>query len=351
MATYGYEDKTLDYRIYSDMPTEQPSRQPEHRLIENYDFTDFTNRLRFLHSMLVAPDRDNRTQVQRYLESGCRMFGKRRAFLVTSAASVHRSVHAYQVATRELHDELAMVEEQLYKILNERDEKNVSHGKIPIRVNSPSMTYTSGDTCQYLGVPIVVSGNTCGVLCFLTLSQGSMSPSLHGSAADGELSPDDLETLELMAEGVARMIELQSTQEKNRIEEIRGFATAGVKSLDEYISQARIPEVYGVSGRVVEVLQRRIGRKPLAIDYIAEELNLSKRTLQRRLQQQNVSFAQLRDQVRFHFSIDYLIHQTLSIDAISAALDFSDRTSFTNAFKRWTALSPSTFRKLFRDYA
>ena len=147
------------------------------------------------------------------------------------------------------------------------------------------------------------------------------------------------------------MIELQNVQEKNRIEEIRGFATAGVKSLDEYISQARLPEVYGVSGRVVEVLQRRIGKQPLAIDYIAEELNLSKRTLQRRLQQQNVSFAQLRDQVRFHYSIDYLIHQNMSIDAISAALDFSDRTSFTNAFKRWTSLSPSTFRKLFRDYA
>ena len=146
------------------------------------------------------------------------------------------------------------------------------------------------------------------------------------------------------------MIEVNSKQEKNRIEEIRGYATPGVKSLEEYISQARIPDVYGVSGRVVEVLQRRIGKKPLAIDYVAEELNLSKRTLQRRLQQQNISFAQLRDQVRFHYSIDYLVRQSLSIDGISMALDFSDRTSFTNAFKRWTNLSPSTFRKLFRDY-
>lgn len=147
------------------------------------------------------------------------------------------------------------------------------------------------------------------------------------------------------------MIELQNAQDKNRIEEVRGFATAGVKSLEEYKHIARLPEVYGVSGRVVEVLARRIGTQPLAIDYVAEELNLSKRTLQRRLQQQNISFAQLRDQVRFHCSLDYLTRQTLSIDAISAALDFSDRTSFTNAFKRWTALSPSTFRKLFRDYA
>ncbi len=111
-----------------------------------------------------------------------------------------------------------------------------------------------------------------------------------------------------------------------------------------------MPETIGVAARVVEVLNRRIGQQPLSISHIAEELNFSKRTLQRRLQKQEVSFAELRDQVRFHYSIDYLIRQHMSIDNISASLDFSDRTSFTNAFKRWTELSPSTFRKLFRDY-
>ena len=53
-----------------------------------------------------------------------------------------------------------------------------------------------------------------------------------------------------------------------------------------------------------------------------------------------------------HFvAIKYLIDRQMSVDAVSKTLDFSDRTSFTNAFKRWTGLSPSVFRKLFRDYA
>lgn len=129
------------------------------------------------------------------------------------------------------------------------------------------------------------------------------------------------------------------------------FATEGVKAYEEYLQQAAIPEVYGISARVVEVLQRRIGNSSLCIDEIASEMNLSKRTLQRRLQQQNISFAYLRDQVRFHHAIEYLVENSLSIDSISSVLDFSDRTSFTNAFKRWTSLSPSVFRKLFRDYA
>ncbi len=125
---------------------------------------------------------------------------------------------------------------------------------------------------------------------------------------------------------------------------------SGAEALEEFLERARLPDAVGVSAKVVEVLTQRIGHAPLSISHVADELNFSKRTLQRRLQKQNISFAELRDQVRFHYSIDYLIRQHMSIDNISAALDFSDRTSFTNAFKRWTGLSPSTFRKHFRDY-
>lgn len=168
--------------------------------------------------------------------------------------------------------------------------------------------------------------------------------------ADTLSSTEDLEILELLAEGLACMIDLQRTHAQRRVND-QGLPTgAFVKTLEEYMQSAALPEVFGVPARVLEVLQRRVGQTGLSIGEIADDLNLSKRTLQRRLQQHNINFADLRDQVRFHHAIIFLIHQEMSIDSISSALDFSDRTSFTNAFKRWTDLSPSTFRKLFRDY-
>ncbi|HEY7885429.1 MAG TPA: helix-turn-helix domain-containing protein [Cellvibrionaceae bacterium] len=145
------------------------------------------------------------------------------------------------------------------------------------------------------------------------------------------------------------MIQLQRLSAAN--EQTDGFATPSIRTYHEYLVLARLPEVDGVSARVLEVLERRVGHEPLAIEHIASDLNLSKRTLQRRLQQQDASFAQLRDSLRFHYAIKFLIDQHMSVDSVSGALDFSDRTSFTNAFKRWTNLSPSVFRKLFRDYA
>lgn len=147
------------------------------------------------------------------------------------------------------------------------------------------------------------------------------------------------------------MIQLQRIDDRLGEGTAYSFATPGVLSYHEYLDLARIPEAEGISAKVLEVLHRRVGQSSLAIDQIAEDLDLSKRTLQRRLQQQGANFAQLRDSLRFHYAIRYLIDQHMSVDAVSKTLDFSDRTSFTNAFKRWTGLSPSVFRKLFRDYA
>jgi AraC-like DNA-binding protein len=145
------------------------------------------------------------------------------------------------------------------------------------------------------------------------------------------------------------MIQLQRNYKNDLVAD--GFAESHVKSYEEYLSLARIPHCDGVSSRVIAILHQRVGKTELTIDCVAQDIGLSKRTLQRRLQQQNGNFAQLRDDVRFHYSIKFLIDDHMSVDLVSKALDFSDRTSFTNAFKRWTGLSPSVFRKLFRDYA
>lgn len=147
------------------------------------------------------------------------------------------------------------------------------------------------------------------------------------------------------------MIQLQRNYRNEEMTTDGEFGQSSVRSYEEYLTLARIPHCEGVSARVVNALHQRVGHSDLSIDRIAEDIGLSKRTLQRRLQQQNANFAQLRDDVRFNYAIKYLIDDHLSVDFVSKALDFSDRTSFTNAFKRWTGLSPSVFRKLFRDYA
>lgn len=145
------------------------------------------------------------------------------------------------------------------------------------------------------------------------------------------------------------MIQLQRNYNNSNTSDDGEFIQPYTRTYEEYLTLARIPHCDGVAARVINALHLRVGHTELSIEQIASDLNLTKRTLQRRLQSQNTNFAQLRDDVRFHYAIKYLIDDNLSVDLVSRGLDFSDRTSFTNAFKRWTGLSPSTFRKLFRE--
>lgn len=295
------------------------------------------SKLRRLHELLTDYHESYQLHCKAYLDAGKWMFAADEALLLRL-----RFLQGDAVVEAHSGEFLAGVDRVSTDIV--WCSEAIEHKRVTfhsnICVQPKGVTYNQFVIRGYLCAPVFVTGQLFGVLCFL-----------RGTSDKSEFTHEDTETIELMAKGVAKMIELQRVQPVDPDKLRAGFATAGIRSFEEYVQLARLPEVYGVPGRVVDVLQKRIGKCSLSIDYIAEEMNLSKRTLQRRLQQQNISFAQLRDQVRFHHAITYLVEQTMSIDSISASLDFSDRTSFTNAFKRWTGLSPSTFRKLFRDYA
>jgi len=92
-------------------------------------------------------------------------------------------------------------------------------------------------------------------------------------------------------------------------------------------------------------LQRRIGVNPLDIEAIADELNFAKRTLQRNLRREGVLFSGIRDRVRRHHAYEVLTSIKISIADISGTLDFSDRNSFTKAFKRWRGTPSSEYRR------
>ncbi len=297
----------------------------------------FVTRLKYLHNLLTDRFDSYESHSLSYLRAGLEMFAADTALLLRLRFLQDTAIteYSYGEETQQFTD-VSQTAEWCAKPIEQ---------KMPVLwnsscVDSSFVTYNGINIHGYLCSPVVVSGQSYGLLCFLKTG--------------AELDPFtdvDFETITFMAKGVAKVIELQRVQPIDQESLRANFATSGVKTFEEFVRSARLPEVYGVPGRVVEVLQKRIGKVSLSIDLVAGEMNLSKRTLQRRLQQQGISFAHLRDQVRFHYSINYLVENSLSIDSISSSLDFSDRTSFTNAFKRWTGLSPSTFRKLFRDYA
>ncbi|VXA54751.1 AraC family transcriptional regulator [Acinetobacter proteolyticus] len=78
---------------------------------------------------------------------------------------------------------------------------------------------------------------------------------------------------------------------------------------------------------------------------IAQQLNMSTATIQRRLKQEGVSYQQLKNDIRCDIAIERLSKSNDSIQNISDDLHFHDPSAFHRAFKKWTGVSPGSYRK------
>lgn len=79
-------------------------------------------------------------------------------------------------------------------------------------------------------------------------------------------------------------------------------------------------------------------------DKAAEALHLSVRSLQRRLADEGTSYKAVLDDLRRELAVSYLRQARNSISEITYLLGFSDTSSFTHAFRRWTGVAPSRYR-------
>ncbi len=100
----------------------------------------------------------------------------------------------------------------------------------------------------------------------------------------------------------------------------------------------------GLAGQIRDRLLSTPGR--LAdMEVIASELNISSRTLRRRLEEQGSSFRQLQEEVRQALAEELLAIASLSQEEIAERLGYSEVSNFLHAFKRWKGLTPGQYRQ------
>ena len=91
-------------------------------------------------------------------------------------------------------------------------------------------------------------------------------------------------------------------------------------------------------------IARRLGQGDVELGAIASELKLGSRTLQRKLQDADLSFTQLVDDVRRQLAERYLADAKLDLVDIAFLLGYSEQSAFTRAYKRWTGRAPNAAR-------
>jgi AraC-like DNA-binding protein len=99
-----------------------------------------------------------------------------------------------------------------------------------------------------------------------------------------------------------------------------------------------------VVNEVKMALRRRAGEFPRLED-IADKLAMSPRTLRRKLGAANLRYQDLLDGERRLVAEDYLANSDLTVQQIAEKCDFNDAQNFSKAFKRWSGVSPTEYRK------
>jgi len=127
------------------------------------------------------------------------------------------------------------------------------------------------------------------------------------------------------------------------------LATADPAALSLVREQCeRAIEALGFDGRIVgraRAVLPKTGGGFRSLEEAAEKLEVSTRTLKRKLASSGTSYGALLDEARLARGERLLQSDKRSIDEVAALVGYSDVANFTRAFRRWTGTTPAAYRK------
>jgi AraC-like DNA-binding protein len=104
------------------------------------------------------------------------------------------------------------------------------------------------------------------------------------------------------------------------------------------------PECTSFRAKVEKAASQLLPHGKATISEAARRLGMSSRTMSRRLRDENVTFAEILDELRAALAKRYLSDRELPVSEIAWLLGYREVSSLTHAFRRWTGMTPRRFR-------
>src|SRR4029077_16638112 len=126
------------------------------------------------------------------------------------------------------------------------------------------------------------------------------------------------------------------------IERVLDSGNPELARLSDAVSAAYLARIerHNIEARVRAVLTQRLQHSEPTQEEVAEILNVSARTLQRKLGDSGTTFRKIVDESRHAQALAHFSMPQMSVNEVTHLLGFSCSSSFTRAFRRWTGLSP-----------
>lgn len=123
-------------------------------------------------------------------------------------------------------------------------------------------------------------------------------------------------------------------------------ANAQLALLNEQVALENLNRLVldNLPARVAERMLKHLPSGDISAAIIAQDLAMSSRSLQRKLQAEGTTFNDLLERVRQQLARDYLPQSQLALSEISYLLGYADQANFNRAFKRWFNTTPRQYR-------
>jgi AraC-like DNA-binding protein len=119
-------------------------------------------------------------------------------------------------------------------------------------------------------------------------------------------------------------------------------ASEWLQSEAEHISQT---EEWMLPSILSQIIQPYLNGGRTDLGFAAEILGMSKRTLQRRLQQNGLSYSEILQEARFQFAHSLLRDPNVTITDVAMASGYGSPQHFTRAFRGFTGVTPTVYRQ------
>lgn len=123
------------------------------------------------------------------------------------------------------------------------------------------------------------------------------------------------------------------------------------EQLRDYLKQLPLPwfRKQQFSDSITDQISRLLENAPAdqlcTADELAEQLHMSGRNLRRRLTAEGSSFQQLKEAIRRDRAVYYLSRDNISVAEVARQSGYTEPTAFMRAFKSWTGMTPSQYRR------
>ena len=133
----------------------------------------------------------------------------------------------------------------------------------------------------------------------------------------------------------AEILRLQPSEQRTQLKThlIEQFASQQGYAREDYVAHTKM------------IIQSVLATGEATLAVTANLLNIHPRQLQTQLQQRGSSFRALLDEVRYSEAQLQLSHSQINLTDLALSLGYADETAFSRAFKRWSGLAPSQWRR------